>query len=200
MRQRLDDAFGARIDALIAKPDRAAATALLADTAWLGTDGARRKASQGRLARLPAVAVVPATRIAANAQAQPASIQLHVVSRSEYARFADATGRAAVECGRRGLFGRKRDWKSTGGDAAPVACVSAADAQAYAAWLSASEKHRYRLPTAGELRAQATSPISAWLTLCGNAACTQRMASGKPQALDASRGYNDVGIRLVREG
>ena len=53
---------------------------------------------------------------------------------------------------------------------------------------------------AGELRAQATSPISAWLTLCGNAACTQRMASGKPQALDASRGYNDVGIRLVREG
>ena len=73
-------------------------------------------------------------------------------------------------------------------------------AQAYAAWLSASEKHRYRLPTAGELRAQATSPISAWLTLCGNPACTQRMASGKPQALDASRGYNDVGIRLVREG
>ena len=200
LRQRLDDAFGARIDALIAKPDRAAATALLADTAWLGTDGARRKASQARLARLPAVAVAPATRIAANAQAQPASIQLHVVSRSEYARFADATGRAAVECGRRGLFGRKRDWKSTGGDAAPVACVSAADAQAYAAWLSASEKHRYRLPTAGELRAQATSPISAWLTLCGNAACTQRMASGKPQALDASRGYNDVGIRLVREG
>ncbi|RZA18487.1 MAG: hypothetical protein EOP93_11125, partial [Lysobacteraceae bacterium] len=31
---------------------------------------------------------------------------------------------------------------------------SASDAQAYAAWLGAREGHRYRLPSAGELRAQ----------------------------------------------
>ena len=69
-----------------------------------------------------------------------------------------------------------------------------------AAWLSGRDKRRYRLPSAGELRAQATSPVSGWLTLCADAACVKRMASGKARALEAGRGYADVGIRLVREG
>ena len=54
--------------------------------------------------------------------------------------------------------------------------------------------------SAGELRAQPTTPVSGWLTLCADGACRQRMASGKLRALDASRGYADIGIRLVREG
>ena len=110
----------------------------------------------------------------------------------------DITGRAAADCGK-GVFGRKLSWNNTGSERKPVTCVSAADAQAYAAWMSASEQRRYRLPTAGELRAQPSNPIAGWLTLCANADCTQRMASGKPRALDAARGYNDVGIRLARQ-
>ena len=64
-------------------------------------------------------------------------------------------------------------------------CIRDSDAQADAAWLSSREKGHYRLPSAGELRAQATTPVSGWLTLCADRDCTQRMASGKPRALDA---------------
>ena len=81
-----------------------------------------------------------------------------------------------------------------------MVCVSAADAQAYAAWLSKLDKRRYRLPSAGEVRAQPTTPVSSWLTLCADGNCGRRMASGKARALEAGRGYSDVGIRLVREG
>ena len=76
--------------------------------------------------------------------------------------------------------------------------MSAADAQAYATWLGSQGNGRHRLPSAGELRAQALQPIAGWTTLCADAACTRRMASGKVRALDAGRGYPDVGIRLVR--
>ena len=79
-----------------------------------------------------------------------------------------------------------------------MACVSAVDAQAYAAWRSGQEGRRYGLPSAGEIRAQPTTPISGWLTLCADNACNRRMASGKARPLDAGRGYEDVGIRLVR--
>nr|WP_297095881.1 SUMF1/EgtB/PvdO family nonheme iron enzyme [Thermomonas sp.] len=129
-----------------------------------------------------------------------AGADVRTVSRGDYARFVAETSRASAECGRNGLFGGKRDWKTAGNEGSPVVCVSAADAQAYAAWLSSRDKRRYRLPSAGELRAQATSPVSGWLTLCADAACVKRMASGKARALEAGRGYADVGIRLVREG
>jgi hypothetical protein len=119
------------------------------------------------------------------------------VTRADYARFANGTGRAAADCGK-GVFGRKRSWNNTGSDRRPVVCVSAADAQAYAAWLGSQDQHRYRLPSAGEVRAQPTTPVSGWLTLCANRECSQRMASGKARALDAGRGFDDVGIRLVR--
>ena len=122
-----------------------------------------------------------------------------MVSRAEYAAFANATGRAPADCGRRnGIFGPKRDWTKVGSDDAPVVCVSAIDAEAYAQWLGKREKRRYRLPSPGELKASATTPVSGWTTLCGDSACNKRMASGKARALDASRGYADIGIRLVR--
>lgn len=141
-------------------------------------------------------ATVATTTVAAE---QPvADVATIAVTRADYARFAEATGRDAAACGAR-LFARKRAWNTIGSDAAPVACVSAADAQAYAAWRSQQDGRRYRLPSAGEVRAQPSTPISGWLTLCADNACTRRMASGKAKPLEAGRGYEDVGIRLVRQ-
>lgn len=199
LRQRLLAALDAALDAAISKGDRVAAERLLANGRWLGLEALRSKALQAKVAAIPATPQARATVAAAPAAATSPSVELLTVSRADYARFADATARAASDCGRKGLFGGKREWKNMGGDAAPVVCVSAADAQAYARWLGAEDKRRYRLPSSGEARAHA-APVSGWLTLCADAACKQRMASGKAHALDASRGHADVGIRLVREG
>ncbi|TLX21868.1 bifunctional serine/threonine-protein kinase/formylglycine-generating enzyme family protein [Thermomonas fusca] len=192
LRKRLDAALERRLTALLAKPaTRASAATLLAETGWLGLDAARQRALQAR--------VGPATRAAtgtAKASETAANVEILTVSRADYARFANATGRAAADCGK-GFFGRKLKWNNTGSDRKPVACVSAADAQAYASWLSVQDGVRYHLPSAGELRAQPTS-AGGWLALCADHACSNRMANGKRQPLDASRGYSDVGILLVR--
>lgn len=201
LRKRLDGALAARLDTLVAKPDRASADALLAGTRWLGLDPARNQALQARVASMAKTAGTAST--VATTKVTPATASnadVRTISRGDYARFVAETSRASAECGRNGLFGGKRDWKSVGNEGAPVVCVSAADAQAYATWLSSRDKRRYRLPSAGELRTQATTPVSGWLTLCADGACRRRMASGKLRALDANRGYADVGIRLVREG
>ena len=200
LRKRLDIALDARLQALLGKRDAAAARQLLADTRWLELDPTRTRALLARvdaLGKAVPAATTAATVVAAPPAAPPAPVTTIAVTRADYARFANGTGRAAADCGK-GVFGRKRSWNNTGNDRKPVVCVSAADAQAYAAWLGSQDQHRYRLPSAGEVRAQPTSPVSGWLTLCADRQCGQRMASGKPRALDANRGFDDVGIRLVR--
>ena len=196
LRARLDQALDTRLQALL-KSDAAAARALLADSAWLGLDARRQRALQARVAASDAGAATVATTTVA-AEQPVAEVATIAVTRGDYARFAEATDRAAAACGTR-LFARKRAWNTLGSDTAPVACVSAADAQAYAAWRSQQDGRRYRLPSAGEVRAQPSTPISGWLTLCADNACTRRMASGKAKPLEAGRGYEDVGIRLVRQ-
>jgi hypothetical protein len=200
LRKRLDAAFTARLDAIIAKPDPQGARQFLADAGWIGLDPARSQALQARLARLPAGTAALATTTGSAAARPP--VEILTVSRADYARFAEATARAAVDCGRNGLFGARRSWKAPGGRqpaSAPVVCVSADDARAYANWLSANDRHRYRLPSVGEAKAQGALPVSGWLTLCADNKCSKRMASGKPAPLDASQAYKDVGIQLVRE-
>ncbi|WP_297829262.1 bifunctional serine/threonine-protein kinase/formylglycine-generating enzyme family protein [Thermomonas sp.] len=208
LRAKLDAALDARLTALLAKRDAASANALLAGTGWMGLPPARRSALLARIDALSATAATagkperragatPATAAGHATPAEAASVAIVNVTRAEYARFASASGRAPADCGKK-LFGRRPRWDTTGSDARPVVCVSAADAQAYASWRSAQEGKRYRLPSAGELRQQPRTPVAGWVTLCADAACTLRMASGKAQPLDASRGYDDIGIRLVR--
>ena len=200
LRKRLDAALDTRLQALLAKPDAPAARQLMADTRWLELEPLRSRALLARIdvaGRSAPPATTAAPVVTATPAAAPAPVATIAVSRADYARFANATGRPASDCGK-GLFGRKRSWNTTGSDRRPVVCVSASDAQAYAGWLGTQEQRRYRLPSSGEVRMQPTTPVSGWLTLCANRECSQRMASGKARALDADRGFEDVGIRLVR--
>ncbi len=196
LRKRLDAALDKRLTTLLAKPaTRSAAAALLADSAWLGLDAARQRALQARVG--PATASRPAQYLVAPpAATAPVALDVVTVSRADYARFAAASGRAAAECGK-GFLGRRLKWDNTGSDRKPVVCVSAGDALAYAAWLGSQDGHRYRLLSAGEARERSTK-FASWLTLCADRECGTRMVSNRPKPLDASRGYDDIGLLLAR--
>ncbi|GAB2516081.1 serine/threonine-protein kinase [Lysobacter humi (ex Lee et al. 2017)] len=143
------------------------------------------------------------------------AVARHAVTRGEFERFVEATRRAPALCRERASLLRvfaPRSWKSpgfqqSGGDA--VVCVSYQDAEAYAQWLGQQTGERYRLPTEAEssrMPAQSGSrTVGLWLRDCGTN-CTQRRVTagswrGRTAAslLQANRGYDDVGFRLIRE-
>src|SRR3546814_19266535 len=74
-----------------------------------------------------------------------------LVSRDEYARFANATGREPARCRVSASLLRvlaPRDWTSPGFEQsgnAPVVCVSWEDANAYARWLAQRSEDRKRV-------------------------------------------------------
>ncbi|HSM10547.1 MAG TPA: bifunctional serine/threonine-protein kinase/formylglycine-generating enzyme family protein [Lysobacter sp.] len=136
------------------------------------------------------------------------------VNRSDYSRFAKLTSRAASLCRERASLLRvlsPRDFREPGfaqGESEPVVCVSLADAEAYAAWYSRQTGHDYRLPSAAESRQTAAEisgrKLALWSRDCGRD-CSERQALGTSwrskqgqRALEANRGYDDVGFRLVR--
>lgn len=138
------------------------------------------------------------------------------VSRRDYEAFTKATGREATLCRERASLLRvlaPRDWKTPGFEQRPdnpVVCVSWKDADAFARWHSQRGNTRYRLPTAAEVQALSrgggSKPVAEWLADCAAAGCTRRMADGTTwrggkgrRPLEADRGYDDVGFRLVRE-
>jgi hypothetical protein len=137
------------------------------------------------------------------------------VSRADYARFASATGRAPALCRERTSLLRivkPRTWQAPGFEQSggqPVVCVSWADVEAYARWMSQRTGKHYRLPTASEARAVpqggGAKPVAEWLLDCSGS-CGKRVTVGQSwrgangaRPLDASRGYDDVGFRLVRD-
>ena len=137
------------------------------------------------------------------------------VTRGDYARFAAATGRPMAICRERASLLRivaPRSWKSPGfqqAEGQPVVCVSWADADNYARWLSQRSGHRYRLPKSSESGALpgggSSRSVAEWLQDCGGN-CKQRLTTGASwrgtngsRPLPSDRGYDDVGFRLVRE-
>ena len=92
--------------------------------------------------------------------AESFAVGVHEVTRGEYARFVQATGREAgpscrVRDGEPGGWIERpgASWRAPGfeqTDGHPVVCVSWDDAQAYVRWLSAATGHAYRLPSESE--------------------------------------------------
>lgn len=119
------------------------------------------------------------------------------VTRSEYAAFASANGRAAARCRNRlaPITLKKRTWDSPGFAQAgshPVLCVSHDDAQAYAQWLSRRTGKNYRLPTRAE-----------WQSLIaggsGNACSLGRISCGSEGTVAASQGpASNLGLTGTR--
>ncbi|MGO0999854.1 protein kinase domain-containing protein [Lysobacter sp. CA196] len=170
---------------------------------------ARGVAGDGTVARGVATvgAAAPASSVAVSFNPRP-------VSRGEYARFVGANQRAPALCRERASLLRviaPKDWKAPGFDQTetePVVCVSTADAEAYARWYSQQTGRHYRLPTADEAQRMSGGSgraLSIWSGDCGRS-CQQRQVGGSSwrsgsalRPLSATRGYDDVGFRLVRE-
>jgi hypothetical protein len=215
LRKRTQAAVEARFDEAARRFDREGAqeASQLArdfDFPKLGEDYAR----QAKAIPKPGQAL-PGGAILGESAAGALAVSRKPVSRAEYARFANASGRASALCRERASLLRvvaPRDWRSPGFDqkeSEPVVCVSMQDAEAYAAWLSRQTGQKWRLPNATESQQTAIGDggraVSLWLRDCvGN--CNKRKASGaswrSKQAqrdLIANRGYDDVGFRLVRD-
>jgi formylglycine-generating enzyme required for sulfatase activity len=88
--------------------------------------------------------------------ARPFAISTNTVTVAEFRAFIAATGRDMRGCDTyddRWRFRPDGSWENPGfvqTGAHPVTCVSWDDARAYAAWLSKTTGHRYRLPSAAE--------------------------------------------------
>ncbi|MEP6634262.1 MAG: bifunctional serine/threonine-protein kinase/formylglycine-generating enzyme family protein, partial [Luteimonas sp.] len=220
MRQRTGAALAMRVDTAVAKFDRTDALAAARLYQSLKLDPVKGAALATKATATPQTGQhVPGDAVGAiliragNSVLAAAPTQ---VSRDEYARFAKATGRTPALCRERTSLLRivkPRTWQSPGFSQSgnqPVVCVSWSDADAYARWIGQHNggKH-YRLPSATEARAlpsaHSAKAVAEWANDCsGN--CNQRVVSGQSwrgvggaRALEAARGYDDVGFRLVRE-
>jgi formylglycine-generating enzyme required for sulfatase activity len=128
----------------------------------------------------PDLLLVPGGRLAG--YGAPFAVTRFEITRADYKRFTDATGRNAGSC-RDG--GRQLTWLNPGFEQAgaePVVCVSFADAAAYADWLSRESGRSYRLPTLPEWQAlSAAARVDACGNLRGeNAECQDRYRETSP--------------------
>ena len=126
----------------------------------------------------------------------PFALARYEVTRGEYAEFAGETGRAATKCREphsplSAL--RKLNWREPGfdqNDLHPVVCVSWADANAYAQWLSARTHAPYRLPSRAEwLHATLWSTATPGICAQGNLADDKRALSRRGETTACSDGF-----------
>ena len=205
-------ALSTRIDASIASNDRASAARIAALASDFGLPSAEAARLAGHAKSAQADAAEPERDVAA---AAGPSLQRRPVTVADYSRFAEATGRKPSLCRERGSLLRvlaPRDYRSPGFEQngnSPVVCVSMTDAEAYALWLSGQTGHKYRVPTQAESRALAAvvggRELSLWQRDCGQD-CNRRRVLGRSwrnnddqRLLPSSRGFDDVGFRLIRE-
>ncbi len=108
----------------------------------------------------PETVVIPAELVRPDGQRHTVerafAMGRYEVTRDQYQRFSEATGRTSADCGSRLNIKDSLDrlsWRAPGfGQSAsdPVVCVSWEDATAYTQWLSEQTGERYRLPTVAE--------------------------------------------------
>jgi serine/threonine-protein kinase PpkA len=221
LRKRLSDALSSQMAEAEERFDRAAAERLVSSAKSMGLERGQVTALQARAGRIaqPGDRVADALGDMTLVQSggnKLVAIARGAVSRDEYAAFARLTQRKPALCREKASLLRvlaPRTWETPGFEqtgGAAVVCVSWQDAEAFARWQSQRSGHRYRLPTAAEAQAASRSnggkQVSEWLSECGGSGCRQRMSAGRSwrgagggRPLEAARGYDDVGFRLVRE-
>jgi serine/threonine-protein kinase PpkA len=218
--KRLNATLSSRMEQAQAKADRNAAQRVVTSAKTLGLDSARVAALQARVNRITQSGDRIADSIGdmtlVEASGKVVAVSRTSVSRDAYAEFAKATKREPALCRERASLLRvlaPRTWEAPGfaqPNTASVVCVSWQDAEAYARWHSQRGKHRYRLPTAAEAQAASRNDngkaVAEWLNDCAGGSCARRMTAGRSwrgagggRPLEAQRGYDDVGFRLVRE-
>ncbi len=222
LRKELGTVLNTRMSEAQGKTDRKAAKAIVASAKAFELPQAQIVALQTKSTKM---SPVPGERIVDQsgemtvtaANGKTVAISQIPISRDSYADFAKSTQRAPALCRERVSLLRvlaPRTWESPGfeqSNSQSVVCVSWQDAEAYARWQSQRSKYRYRLPTASEAQTVAKShsgkAVAEWVSDCGAGGCSRRLTNGKGwrataasgRALEASRGYDDVGFRLVRE-
>ena len=221
LRKQLSSGLSARMNEAQTKFDRAAAERVVASARGLGMDKGQIAALQARAAKI----VQPGDRLADNTigdmtlvdnGGKLVAVSRASVSRDDYAAFVKATKRPPSLCRERASLLRvlaPRTWETPGFEQSgngSVVCVSWQDAEAYARWQSQRGNHRYRLPNASEAQAASRNDngkaVAEWLGECAGGSCLKRMSAGRSwrgagggRPLEAARGYDDVGFRLVRE-
>jgi tRNA A-37 threonylcarbamoyl transferase component Bud32 len=200
--------------------DRDAARRVVASARTLNTDAGRIAALQTRAEKIPQPGDRVDSPVGALTLTQVGGSLVGIaqvpVTRAAYAEFVRATKRPESLCRERASPLRllaPRTWQSPGfeqSDAQAVVCISWQDANAFASWQSQRSGQRLRLPSASEAQALSRGgsgkQVAEWVSDCGPAGCDRRLASGRTwrgatgsRPLDANRGYDDVGFRLVRE-
>lgn len=217
-RRAMARAIEVRIAAAAHRFDRDAARAAFAVAGSIRLDPASRERLAAQIDAIPAVGQAvpgdPGGMTVQRAGDGAYALTRRLISREEYARFAEATGREPALCRERASLLRMlspRDWTSPGFDQQAddaVVCVAWDDADAFARWLGRQNGGNYRLPAAGEAGLLAAAPggrkLSEWLLDCSDD-CQTRAVSGDSwrrggsPARAGGRGYDDVGFRLVRE-
>ncbi len=222
LRKDMNTVLNARMGDAQKKADRSAAKAIVASAKALDLPQTQIAALQMKSTKI----AQPGDRIVGQTgemtltltDGKTIAIARAPTSRDSYADFAKSMQRPAALCRERvsllRVLGPRKTWVSPGFDQMgvhPVVCVSLQDAEAYARWQSQRSKHRYRLPTAAEAqaiaKAQSGKAVAEWVSDCDAGNCSRRLTNGKGwrvtasagRALDPSRGYDDVGFRLVRE-